>query len=164
MSFTMEVFGLPMELTCSSGTATGTVHAGGPAASPYINFMNLNSMVLTCDSLYPGTSASLTLPANGCATIGMSDATVREGTADTGASGNVAGSFNLPVGCVMTLRIGAACTTTIGGSTVAPKGHLNQPPVDTGHLAARPPGPPRSAGGGMARGGALTGFGLGTTS
>jgi hypothetical protein len=124
-SVTLDVYGTPTTLACTSGgSATGTVHAGNPAPNPVMNF---SSLTLACDSVVPGLYAVITVPANGCANITKSDAEVHTGYVDSGPITSPRGNyddvelnFNLPAGCNATATIpGVGCTITFTGSTRA---------------------------------------------
>jgi hypothetical protein len=119
-SFNVNVFGSSTKLTCSSGGMTGTVHAGSPAPT---TFMNFSSLMLNCDAFIPGQTVVWSVPANGCARLDMAFGNTHDGTVDTGPKGGkfavVDGTFTLPAGCVVTVTAGSACTITIGGSTPA---------------------------------------------
>jgi hypothetical protein len=121
MSVTVEVFGSPMKLGCSSGSFAGTVHAGSPAPNPAFNFTSLSA---TCDSFIPDQTVTINVPVNGCANWSWDvNALVHDGLTDAGPKGGgkyeeVLGSFNLPTGCNVTVVAGP-CTVTVGGSTTS---------------------------------------------
>jgi hypothetical protein len=120
-SVTMEVFGTPTKLGCSSGSLAGTAHAGSPAPNPAMNFTTLS---LTCDSFIPDQTVTMNVPVNGCANWRWdANALVHDGLTDTGPKGGgkfeeVLGSINLPTGCNVTVVAGP-CTVTVGGSTTS---------------------------------------------
>jgi hypothetical protein len=120
-SVTMEVFGSPTKLGCSSGSIAGSAHAGSPAPNPAMNFTTLT---LTCDSFIPDQTLTFNVPVTGCANWRWSSlALVHDGLTDTGPKGGgkfqeVLGSLNVSSGCPMTMVTGP-CNATIVGSTTS---------------------------------------------
>ena len=117
-SVTMEVYGEPMKLGCTSGSIAGTAHAG--TANPAFNFTTLS---LICDSWVIDQTVRISVPANGCANwTWSSSALVHDGLTDYGPKGakfqEVLGALNLPTGCNVTVVAGP-CTVTVGGTTTS---------------------------------------------
>jgi hypothetical protein len=136
-SITVDAYGTPTKLTCSAGNAAGTVHAGSPAPSPYLNF---SAMSVTCVSWNPNVTLSINLPTNGCGVVSHdpSYTNAHDGTVDTGPKGGkfavVDGNFGLSTFCPMTWTT-AACTITVGGSTGAQfDENIKSSPPDTQSL------------------------------
>jgi len=127
-SATLSVYGIPANLTCTAGSASGLVHGGSLGLSPNAGF-DLSSMSLTCPSIFPGTSASFSLVCNVRAVFDDTD--VHDGTTvgadviDAGTSvyvNRVDGSLNATnsagTHCVQ-VSISNGCTFRVGGSTTA---------------------------------------------
>ena len=113
----LNVYGIPLTINCTAGTAGGFVN-GGTLGQPSPELV-LNAMATTCPSIYPGTTVTTPVTCN--VNTDFSD-NVHTGLTDTGAVATnkfhrVAGtmSFN---NCVL-ISVSNGCTFTIAGfSTV----------------------------------------------
>jgi len=127
-AFTINVYGVPVNITCTAGSAGGAVNGGATGVSPNDGFV-LTSMSLTCPSIFPGTTVAMSLACN--VGIVFADSNVHNGTntatdvIDSGASAkisNVDGSLKATDGtgthCVQ-MSISDGCTFRIGGAMPA---------------------------------------------
>ena len=123
-SVTMNVFGTPTKLTCSSGNIAGTATAGTPAPNPVLRFTAMN---LTCVSINPSQTLTMSIPNTGCATWSpQAGALVHDGLTDRGPKGNkfeeVLGALTLSATgsplCVVTVTAGP-CVITVAGTVTS---------------------------------------------
>jgi hypothetical protein len=126
-SATLAVYGIPLTLACTSGTAGGAVHGGAPDTDPALTF---DQVSLTCPSIFPGTTASMTLDQCDIEVV-MDDANVHEGLdpltddVDTGTgvlANAVDGLAHLsartdPSKHCLRVNISNGCQFRIGGTT-----------------------------------------------
>jgi hypothetical protein len=112
-SVTIAVYGFPTTITCTGGSASGTVTDNVGLATA-ANSATISSLSLTCPSIFPGTtvtmSATCNIPfvANSGFTAGASDTAVVGQTNFTTAGTDCVG-----------VSISNGCTFTVGGSPVA---------------------------------------------
>jgi len=113
----LNVFGLPLTINCTAGTASGFVN-GGTLGQPSPE-MVLNAMSLTCPSIIPGTTVTMNVTCNintdfnDLVHTGLTDT----GTVATNKFHRVAGT--MPFNNCVLVTISYGCTHTINGfSTV----------------------------------------------
>jgi hypothetical protein len=120
-SVQLNVYGIPMNITCTAGSAGGVVNGGTSGVSPNDAF-TLTSMSMTCPSIFPGTSVSFALTCN----VGLKfvDSNVHAGinpsldVIDTGTGAKISrvdGTMS-PNNCV-SVTISNGCRFTISGSS-----------------------------------------------
>ena len=114
-SVSMRVYGIPLTINCTAGSAGGYVN-GGTLGQPSPE-MVFTSMNLTCPSIIGGTSVTMTVTCN--VNLNFADL-VHTGLTDSGpASGkfhSVAGS--MAVNNCVAVNISSGCAFTINGSSV----------------------------------------------
>jgi hypothetical protein len=122
MSVSLAVYGIPLNINCSAGTAGGVVRSGTLGVPTYE--MTLTAMNLTCPSIFPGTTVAMSVICD--VNVDFNDL-VHTGLTDTGAvpankfhrvAGTAYVTNTLGADCVR-VTISNGCTFTIGGTFTA---------------------------------------------
>lgn len=117
-STTMALYGIPTSITCTSGSATGSV-SDNDGQPPVVESLWISAMTLTCPSIFPGTTVSLTMScavpyiANSNYTSASTDVVV--GQTNFTSGGTDCAGASISNGC--TFRIGGTPATTFDENT-----------------------------------------------